>query len=101
MKLQIGDEVLVLQGKDKGKKGKIEQIFARGSKILVAGVNIYKKHVKKSRKVPGGITDVTRPLPVSKLALVCQKCNLATKAQTVPSDNNKKIRVCKKCKQQI
>lgn len=100
MKLKTGDEVLVLRGKDKGKKAKIDRVFGRRREILVAGINIYKKHVKKSRKTPGGITEVVRPLPVSKVALVCPKCNLTTKVQITIADN-KKIRICKKCKQQI
>jgi len=100
MKLKTGDEVLVLRGKDKGKKGKIDRVFGRRQEILVAGINIYKKHVKKSKKTPGGIMELFRPLPVSKVALVCPKCNLATKVQIASADN-KKIRICKKCKQQI
>ena len=100
MKLKTGDEVLVLRGKDKGRKGKVDRVFGRRQEILVAGINIYKKHVKKSGKTPGGITEVFRPLPVSKVVLVCPKCNLATKVQIASADN-KKIRICKKCKQQI
>jgi len=100
MKLKTGDEVLVLRGKDKGKKGKIERVFGKQRELLVAGVNIYKKHVKKSKNKPGGITEITRPLPVSKIVLVCPKCNLATKVQ-IATSADKKVRICKKCKQQI
>ena len=100
MKLMVGDEILVLRGKDKGKKGKIDRVFGRRQEVLVTGINIYKKHVKKSKKTPGGITEVFRPLPVSKVVLVCPNCDLSTKVQIL-SKGDKKVRVCKKCKQQI
>ena len=100
MKIRTGDQVQVLQGRDKGKQGKVEKIFARSSLVLVAGVNIYKKHTKRKGQVAGGIIEVTKPLPVSKIALVCPKCNLTTRVVTAVQEN-KKVRICKKCKQQI
>jgi len=100
MKLETGDEVQILRGKDKGKKGKIEKIFAKSDQVLVTGVNMYKKHVKKAGKKPGGIVEMMKPLSVSKVVLVCPKCNLATKSGFVVH-NDKKARICKKCKQQI
>jgi large subunit ribosomal protein L24 len=100
MKLKKDDEVLVLQGKDRGKKGKVERLLRRKDQALVTGVNLYKKHVKKSGNKPGGITQIMKPLGVSKIILVCPKCNLPTKAEPKFS-NDKKIRTCKKCKQEI
>lgn len=100
MKLKTGDEVQILQGKDKGKKGKIEKILTKNNQVLVTGVNMYKKHVKKAGKKPGGIVDIMKPLNVSKVVLICPKCNLSTKSVFV-FHNEKKARVCKKCKQQI
>ncbi|MEX0622204.1 MAG: 50S ribosomal protein L24 [Candidatus Woykebacteria bacterium] len=100
MKIKSGDQVLVLQGKDKGKKGNVEKIFGKKNQILVTGVNVYKKHAKKSGSVAGGIIEITKPLPVSKLTLICPKCNLPTKAGFVLHDG-KKRRVCKKCKKEI
>jgi large subunit ribosomal protein L24 len=100
MKIKNGDEVLVLQGKDKGKKGKVEKIFARKGLVLVAGVNIYKKNVKRKERVAGGIIEITKPLSASKLAIVCPKCNLATRVVTAVAEN-KKVRICKKCQQSL
>ena len=100
MKIKVGDEVVVMQGKDKRKKGKVEKIIVKKKQVLVAGVNVYKKHIKKSGRVPSGIIDVTKPLPVASLVLVCPKCNLKTKVGFLISDGQK-IRICKKCKQQI
>ena len=100
MRLHKEDEVLVLQGKDKGKKGKIEKIISRKNKVFVSGVNLYKKHVKKSGDKAGGIFQVMKPLDASKVVLICSKCNLPTKAEFKTQENQKK-RVCKKCKQEI
>ena len=99
-KLKSGDEVQVLQGKDKGKKGKIERVLSKKDKVLVSGVNMYKRHVKRQGSTPPGIIDLVKPLPSSKLALVCPKCKLVTKIGFILK-NGKKSRVCKKCKQEI
>jgi len=100
MRLHKEDEVLVLQGRDKGKKGKIEKIISRKNQVFVSGVNLYKKHVKKSGDKAGGIFQVMKPLDASKVVLICSKCNLPTKAEFKTQENQKK-RVCKKCKQEI
>lgn len=100
MRLHKEDEVLVLQGKDKGKKGKIEKIISRKNQVFVSGVNLYKKHVKKSGDKAGGIFQVMKPLDASKVVLICSKCNLPTKAEFKTHENQKK-RICKKCKQEI
>lgn len=100
MKLRNGDEVLMLQGKDKGRKGKIEQVLGKRNQILVSGLNIFKKNVKKSGNTPGGIIDIAKPINMSKVTLICPKCNLNTKTEA-SVQANKKVRVCKKCKQKI
>lgn len=100
MRLKKDDEVLVLQGKDKGKKGKIEKPLRRKEQVLVTGINLYKKHVKKTGNKPGGIIQVMKPLRISNVVLVCPKCNLPTKAG-VTIHNDKRVRMCKKCKQEI
>ena len=97
IKLKIGDTVKVLAGKDKGREGKIERIFPKKEKVLVPGVNIYKKHVKGAQGRKGGIYDVPRPLPYSKVSLICPKCKKNTRVGfKVLKDE--KVRMCKKCK---
>lgn len=97
MKLKKNDQVIALLGKDKGKKGKIEKVYLKEARVLVPGLNIYKKHVKAREGVQGGIIDKTRPIAISKLALVCPKCGKQTRVgyQVV---NSEKHRICKKCK---
>jgi len=100
MRLKTGDQVQVLQGKDKGKKGKIERVFAKKNKIVVAGVNMYKRHVKRQGSTPAGIIDIVKPLPASKVVLLCPKCSLPTRVGFVEK-NTSKSRICKKCKKEI
>lgn len=101
MKLKKGDEVLVTKGKDAGKKGKIEKVFPKVEKILVTGVNLYKRHLKpRGQKKPGGIIDITKPLPVANLALVCPRCGQRTRVGYKIADKQKK-RICRKCKEEI
>ena len=97
MKLKKGDEVIITSGKDRGKKGKIEKIFVERNTVLLPGLNIYKKHVKKrDEQHPGGVIELSRPLPVGNVALVCPKCNKPTRIGFLKKGNEKK-RMCKKC----
>jgi len=96
MKLKKGDQVVILAGKDRNRKGKIEKILPRQRKVLVAGVNIYKKHVKPQGSNSGGVVDLVKPLPVGKVALICPKCGQRTRVGYRFVQNSKK-RICKKC----
>ena len=101
MKLKKGDNVLILLGKDKGKKGKIEKVFSKDSTVLIPDINVYKRHEKKrDDQHPGGIIPFTKPLNVSKVALICPKCGKQTRVgyRTV---KDVKERFCRKCEQTI
>ena len=100
MKFKKGDEIIVTLGKDSGKKGKIEAIFPKEGKVLVNGVNVYKRHTKpQSEGKKGGIIDLPKPLMVSKISLICPKCSKPAKiGYQVDQKSKTKIRVCRKCK---
>ena len=99
MKFKKNDEILVTGGKDRGKKGKIEQVLPRSSAVLVAGLNLYKRHLKKKdEKTRGGIIDFPRPIPVGRIAIICPKCKKQTRIHFTDKD---KQRICSKCKQLI
>lgn len=101
MKLKKGDTVLVTIGKDKGKKGKVEIVYPQDDRVRVAGVNMYKRHMKRrDEKNPGGILDIPKPLDVGKVALVCPKCGKQTRVGYLVSAKEK-VRVCNKCHQHI
>ncbi|MDP3988513.1 MAG: 50S ribosomal protein L24 [Candidatus Levybacteria bacterium] len=101
MKLKKGDEVKVVIGKDRGKTGKIDEVFPKEAKVLVPGVNQYKRHLKaRSQNQKSEIITLTKPLPVSNVALICPKCHLPTRIG-FSFDGEKKTRICKKCGQTI
>lgn len=101
MKVKKGDKVKITVGRDKGRDGVIDKVYVKQNKVLIAGINIYKKHIKKSEKVPqGGVVDLPRPIDVSKLALICPKCNKISKIG-YENSKGKKYRVCKKCESRI
>lgn len=99
MKLNIGDEVLVVSGREKGKKGKIEKIIPDLNKVVVTGINLYKKNKKASgSNQKAGIIDIIKPLPVANIMFLCPKCKLSARLGFTVK-NNEKSRVCKKCDQ--
>lgn len=101
MKLKKGDTVVVTIGKDKGKKGKIERVFPARDAVLVAGVNIVKRHMKKrDEKNPGGIVDIPKSIAVAKVTLVCPSCGKPTRVGYLVA-KGEKTRVCRKCKRKI
>lgn len=101
MKFKLNDTVKITLGKDRGKTGKIEAILAKADQVVVAGANLYKKHVKKQGdKQPGGIMDLARPLALSKIALICPHCHLPTRIG-YQGRKKTKIRICKKCRKPL
>jgi large subunit ribosomal protein L24 len=100
LKLKTGDKIKVLMGKDKGREGEVEKIILAKGKVLVPGVNMYKKHVKGVSGQKGGIYDIPRPLLFSKVALICPKCKKATRVG-FKIVSGEKLRVCRKCDREI
>lgn len=101
MKLHKGDKVLVTAGKDQGREGVVERVWADKSRVLIPGVNQYKKHRKaQGEKQPGEILTLSRPLPVGNVAIICPKCKQPTRIG-YRIINDKKVRICRKCDQNI
>lgn len=101
MKIKKGDTVEVITGKDRKKRGVIEKVFPKKSRVMVAGVNLVKKHQKPASNRPGGIIEKSAPIDVSNVMLVCPHCDLRTRVGYLFEDNSKKVRVCKKCQKTI
>lgn len=96
-KLKVRDEVVVLSGKDKGKKGNIIKINKKTKKVLVGGVNVMRKAVKPTQENPsGGFVDVERPVHISNIALVSPKTNGPTRVR-IENKDGKNVRVAVKC----
>lgn len=100
-KIKKNDEVVMLSGKDKGKRGKITQVFIKENKVMVGGLNLYKRHLKrKSEKEQSQIVTIEKPLNVAKVMIICPHCNRPTRVGFEVM-GERKNRVCKKCKKQI
>jgi large subunit ribosomal protein L24 len=101
MKLKKGDEIIVTVGKDKGRKGKIDRVFPKENTILVAGINVFKRHTKrKDDKHPGGIISVPKAMQASKVMLMCPSCGQKTRIG-YKNLKDEKVRICRKCEQKI
>jgi large subunit ribosomal protein L24 len=100
LKFKAGDTVKITSGKDKGREGKIERIFPDVSRALIPGLNIYKKHVKSRPGQKGGIFDIPRPFPFSKISLICPNCKKITRVG-FKMVGKEKLRICKKCKKEM
>ncbi len=96
-KFKVGDQVLITAGRDKNQKGKVEKVLTSENKLVVSGINIYKRHRKVSRNQPAGIYQIARPIPTSKVAIICPKCGKPTRVGFEKVGKSKN-RICKKCK---
>ena len=95
MKVKKNDTVLVIAGKDKGKKGKVLRSIPTDNRVVVDGVNIQKKHKKaRSAQETSGIVNVTGPIDASNVMVVCPACGKPTRVG-YKIEGDKKIRVCK------
>ena len=97
MNIRRDDTVIVLSGKDKGKKGKVLVADPKGGKVIVEGISVAKRHTKPRRQgEEGGIISKETPIYACKVMVVCPKCGKATRVAHKIEDG-KKSRVCKKC----
>jgi large subunit ribosomal protein L24 len=128
--IRKGDTVVVLSGKDAGKRGKVERVIRRepsprgtrsifrrasaagGVSVMVEGINVAKRHTKARQgstsgvggvpKIePGGILDINHPVPIGKVMLVCSSCGKPTRIGHRTLDNGRRVRVCKQCGEQL
>ena len=100
--VKTGDTVVVISGKDKGKKGKVLAVSPKEGKIIVEKVNMVSKHVKPRRMgEQGGIVKAEGAMYASKVQLVCPKCKKQTRVAHKFDDKGNKIRICAKCKEEL
>jgi len=127
--IRKGDTVVVLTGKDAGRRGVVDRVIRRdparsavrsmyrrtaargGVFVVVDGVNIAKRHTKPRQsqgagdRMPrvqqGGILDLAQPMPISKVMLVCTKCDRPTRIAHQELENGRRVRVCRHCGEQL
>ena len=101
-KIKKNDIVKMLIGKDRGKTGKVLSVFPKKERALVQGLNMVKKHTRKTKDdQQGGIIEKERPVSISNMMVVCQKCNKAARIGFNKLSDGTKVRICKKCKELI
>ena len=102
MKVRKNDTVLVIVGKDKGKKGKVRFAYPKKDRLLVEGINLIKKHTRAVRQVrQAGIIEREAPIHISNVMLLCSKCNRPTRIGFRFLEDGKKVRICRICKEVI
>jgi large subunit ribosomal protein L24 len=126
--IRKGDTVVVLSGKDAGKRGTVERVirrqpaprgrsmFRRGStaggvSVVVEGLNIAKRHTKARQsssstdRMPkiqqGGILEIAQPIPIGKVMVICSSCSKPTRIAHATLDNGRRVRVCRHCSEQL
>jgi large subunit ribosomal protein L24 len=104
MHVKTGDEVLIITGKDKGKRGKIKQALPGENRVIVEGLNMIKRHMKqRGASKPSGIIEMEAPLQASNVMLICPRCGRAARTghrfldETDHKGRQRKVRFCKAC----
>ena len=100
--IKKNDTILVITGKEKGKKGRVLSVSPLKDQLLIEKVNIIKRHMKPTKKyAQGGIIEKEAPLHISNVMLVCPKCSKPTRIGNSLLQDGRKIRMCKKCREVI
>jgi large subunit ribosomal protein L24 len=92
---------MVITGRARGKTGVVRQVLTREGRIVVAGVNIVKRHMKPRADRPGGIVEREAPLHVSNVMVVCKSCGKPTRVAFRLRDDGRKVRYCRRCTQAL
>ena len=102
MSIRRGDEVVVITGKDRGKRGEVTRVLPEANRVVIDGVNIVKRHLRRQPgSLQAGIIDMPAPLDRSNVMLVCPNCHRPTReARTVLADGSH-VRICKHCNEVI
>lgn len=95
-KVRKGDQVVVIAGKDKGARGEVLQVLPREERVVVAGVNIVKRHQRQTPRDPGGIIEREAPLHLSNVALIDPESDLPTKVGFRTDEDGRKIRFARR-----
>lgn len=102
MNIRKNDTVLVISGKDKGKKGKVRFAYPRDETLIIEGINFIKKHARATRQArQAGVIELEAPVHISKVMFLCERCNHPTRIGIHFLEDGKKVRFCKACQEVI
>ncbi|TET30380.1 50S ribosomal protein L24 [Candidatus Aerophobetes bacterium] len=97
-RIKVGDEVVVISGKDTGKRGKVLKKLPKEDRIMIEGINMVKRHVRPTRRgQASGIVEGEAPMHASKVALICSRCGKRTRIGMKTLREEGQLRFCKKC----
>lgn len=100
--IRKNDTVVVIAGKDRGKKGRVLRLYPETNRLLVEKLNLIKKHVRqRSQNVPGGVVTAEAPMHISNVMLVCKSCSRPTRIGRRVLPGGEKERYCKRCNEVI
>ncbi|MBM3166011.1 MAG: 50S ribosomal protein L24 [Chloroflexi bacterium] len=102
MKIRKNDTVLVIAGKDNGKKGKVRRVIPKKDSVIVEGVNMVKRHARaRGAARQAGIIELEAPIGMSNVMLVCNKCNKPARIGFRVMDDGRRARFCRSCAELI
>ena len=102
MKIRKNDNVIIITGKDRGKKGKVRRAFPKEDRVIVEGLNMIKRHSRAGRAArQAGIIELEAPIHVSNVMLLCDKCGKPTRVSFRFLTDGKKVRICNPCQEVI
>ena len=102
MKIRKDDTVLVIAGRDRGKKGKVRFAYPKDKKLVVEGTNFIKKHARATGQVKqAGIIEQEAPITLSNVMLLCSRCNHPTRVGFRSLEDGGKVRICRSCHEVI
>lgn len=102
MKIKKNDTVLVIAGKDRGKRGRVRKSLPKKSRVVVDGLNMIKRHSRTSGQArQAGIIEMEAPLDVSNVMLICNKCDKPVRVGYRKMEDGKRVRICRACNEII
>jgi large subunit ribosomal protein L24 len=102
MQIRKDDNVMVVSGKEKGKKGRVIAVYPSTNRLLIEKLNMIKRHTRPTQQLrQGGIVEKESPISVSNVKLVCAKCDKPTTVSRMPQGDGPRVRVCKECNEAI
>jgi large subunit ribosomal protein L24 len=98
--IRKNDNVLVIAGRDRGKRGRVLRVIPAKGRVVVEGVNFIKRHTRPNpqKNIKGGIVEREAPLAASNVQIVCPECSAPTRVGRHRLDNGRSVRICRKCK---
>lgn len=101
VRIRKGDEVMIMAGKDRGKRGKILQVVRPKARVVVEKLNLRKKHMRPTRETKGGIVEQEGPLAIANVMLICPHCGKPTRIGMKVLADGRRLRFCKRCEEVV